>query len=32
MALHAEWGTIGGLHRFISDVSWDAEQIGWNYH
>ncbi len=32
MALHVEGGTIRGLQRFISDVSWDEEQMRWNYH
>jgi SRSO17 transposase len=32
MALHVEGGTSRGLQRFISDVSWDEEQMRWNYH
>jgi SRSO17 transposase len=32
MALHVEGGAIRGLQRFISDVSWDEEQMVWNYH
>jgi SRSO17 transposase len=32
MALHVEGSTIRGLQRFISDVSWDEEQMLWNYH
>jgi hypothetical protein len=32
MALHVEGGTIRGLQRFISDVSWDEEHMLWNYH
>jgi SRSO17 transposase len=32
MALHVEGGTIRGLQRFISEVSWDEEHLLWNYH
>src|SRR3712207_7683146 len=32
MALQVEGGTIRGMQRFISDVSWDEEQMRWNYH
>jgi SRSO17 transposase len=32
MALQVEGGTIRGMQRFISDVIWDEEQMGWNYH
>ena len=32
MALQVEGGTIRGLQRFLSDVSWDEEQMRWNYH
>ena len=32
MALHVAGGTIRGLQRFISDVRWDEEQMGWNDH
>jgi SRSO17 transposase len=32
MALQVEGGTIRGMQRFISDVRWDEEQMGWNYH
>jgi len=32
MALHVEGGTIRGMQRFISDGSWDEEQMRWNYH
>jgi hypothetical protein len=32
MALHVEGGTIRGLQRFISDVSWNEEHRLWNYH
>ena len=31
MALQVEGGTIRGMQRFISDVSWDEEQMRWNY-
>jgi hypothetical protein len=32
IALGVEGGTIRGMQRFISDVSWDEEQMRWNYH
>src|ERR671926_1187794 len=32
MALRVEGGTIRGLQRFISDVSWDEEHMLWTYH
>ena len=32
MALHVEGGTVRGMQRFLSDVSWDEEQMRWNYH
>jgi hypothetical protein len=32
MARHVEGGTIRGLQRFISEVSWDEAQMRWNYH
>jgi SRSO17 transposase len=32
MALHIDGGTIRGMQRFISDGSWDEEQMRWNYH
>jgi SRSO17 transposase len=32
MALQVEGGTIRGLQRFISDVTWDETQMVWNYH
>jgi SRSO17 transposase len=32
MALHVEGGTVRGLQRFISDVTWDDEHMLWNYH
>jgi SRSO17 transposase len=32
MALQVEGGTIRGMQRFISDVTWDEEQMVWNYH
>src|SRR5262244_579480 len=32
MALHVKGGTIRGLQRFISDVSWDEEHMRWTYH
>jgi SRSO17 transposase len=31
MALQVEGGTIRGMQRFISDISWDEEQMVWNY-
>ena len=31
MALRVDGGTVRGLQRFISDVSWDEEQMEWNY-
>jgi SRSO17 transposase len=32
MALQVEGGTIRGMQRFISDISWDEDQMVWNYH
>jgi SRSO17 transposase len=32
IALGVEGGSIRGMQRFISDVSWDEEQMRWNYH
>jgi SRSO17 transposase len=32
MALHVDGGTIRGMQRFLSDASWDEEQMRWNYH
>jgi len=32
MALHVEGGPVRGMQRFLSDVSWDDEQMLWNYH
>src|SRR2546426_1352422 len=32
MALQGEGGTIRGMQRFISEVTWDEEQMVWNYH
>ncbi len=32
MALEIEGGNIRGMQRFISDVTWDEEQMRWNYH
>ncbi len=32
MALQVEGGTIRGMQRFISEVTWDEEQMVWNYH
>src|SRR5215468_3549470 len=32
MALHVEGGTVRGLQRFISDVTWDEEQRLWHDH
>jgi SRSO17 transposase len=32
MALHVDGGTIRGMPRFLSDASWDEEQMRWNYH
>jgi SRSO17 transposase len=32
MALRVEGGTVRGLQRFISDVSWDEEHMLWTYH
>jgi SRSO17 transposase len=32
MALQVEGGTIHGMQRFISDISWDEDQMVWNYH
>src|SRR5256712_5575297 len=32
MALQVEGGAIRGMQRFISDVTWDEEQMVWNYH
>ena len=32
MALALEGGNIRGMQRFISDDSWDEEQMRWNYH
>lgn len=32
MALQVEGGTIRGMQRFISDISWDEAQMVWNYH
>ena len=32
MALEIEGGNIRGLQRFISDDTWDEEQMRWNYH
>jgi SRSO17 transposase len=31
MALRVDGGTVRGLQRFLSDVSWDEEQMEWNY-
>ncbi len=31
MALRVDGGTVRGLQRFISEVSWDEEQMEWNY-
>ena len=31
MALRVDGGTVRGLQRFMSDVSWDEEQMEWNY-
>jgi SRSO17 transposase len=32
MALQVEGGTLRGMPRCISAVTWDEEQMGWNYH
>ena len=32
MALHVDGGTIRGMQRFLSDASWDEEQMRWNSH
>src|SRR5437660_8726773 len=32
MALHVDGGTIRGMQRFLSEASWDEEQMRWNYH
>jgi SRSO17 transposase len=32
MALRVEGGTVRGLQRFLSDVSWDEEHMLWAYH
>jgi SRSO17 transposase len=32
MALQVEGGTIRGMQRFISDISWDEDQMLWNDH
>jgi SRSO17 transposase len=31
MALRVEGGTVRGMQRFLSEVTWDEEQMRWNY-
>ena len=32
MALQVAGGTLRGMQRFISAISWDEDQMVWNYH